>query len=270
MTRRAFAGCWAKLDHAITHINLLRTEIEKAGAPHPDLIPLRRKYEADQRAVVYRIDRVIQIRDEWPLIFGDAIHDLRGALDHLMWQLAIAYLGRTPTQAEAVNIQFPVIKRLKDFPRHRYLRYIRQADIERLKPFQPYKRLNRNQLHPLPKLAALSNTDKHRRLHLLVAVPHIARFTNRPDAFRDCTPTLRASGDRVGAAAEHIVPRRSPHADDVVFRVFVQPTGPSPDVDLDVRLTCFVGTGRLGPVVPLLEGMAKYAAAVLSEFDPPR
>lgn len=74
MTRRAFAGCWAKLDHAVTHINMLRTEIEEAGAPHPDLIPLRRKYEADQGAVVYRIDRVIQIRDDWPL----AVHDLRG------------------------------------------------------------------------------------------------------------------------------------------------------------------------------------------------
>src|ERR1700733_2567887 len=104
MTRRAFAGCWAKLDHAITHINLLRTEIEKASAPYHDLISLRRKYEADQGAVVYHIDRVIQIGDDRPLIFGDAIHDLRGALDHLMWQLAIASLGRTPTRLEARNI----------------------------------------------------------------------------------------------------------------------------------------------------------------------
>jgi hypothetical protein len=269
MTRRAFAGCWAKLDHAVTHINLLRTEIEEAGAPHPDLIPLRRKYEEDQGAVVYRIDRVIQIRDDWPLIFGDAVHDLRGALDHLMWQLAIAYLGRRPTRAEAVNIQFPVIRRLKDFQGNRYLRYVRQADIEHLKPFQPYKRLNRGVLHPLPKLVALSNTDKHRRLHLLVAVPHGATLTYRPEAFRDCVLSPRAlPGGQ--AAVEHIAPRRSPRADDVVFRVFVQPTGPNPDADLNVRLTGFIGTGRLGPVVPMLEGIAQYVAAVLREFDPPR
>jgi hypothetical protein len=72
MTRCAFSGCWAKLDHAVTHIDMLRAEIEKAGAPHPYLIPLRRQYEADLGAVVYRIDRVIQIRDDWPVIFGDA------------------------------------------------------------------------------------------------------------------------------------------------------------------------------------------------------
>jgi hypothetical protein len=270
MTRVAFAGCWAKLGHAIAHINLLRTEIEKAGAPHPDLIPLRREYEADQGAVVYRIDHVIQIRDDWPLIFGDAIHDLRGALDHLMWQLAIAHLGRRPTSAEVRNIQFPVIKRLKDFPGHPFLRHIRQADIERLKPFQPYKRLNRGQLHPLPKLVALSNTDKHRRLHLLVVAPHQATLTYRPETFRDCIPARRALPGDAAVAIEHLAPGRSPHVNDMVFRIFVQPTGPNPDVDLDVRLTCFVGTGRLGPVVPMLEGFARYVAAVLREFDPPR
>ena len=220
--------------------------------------------------MVYQIDRVIQIGDDWPLIFGDAIHDLRGALDHLMWQLAIAYLGRTPTRPEARNIQFPVIKRLKGFPGHPFLRYIRQADIDRLKPFQPYKRLNRGALHPLPKLVALSNTDKHRRLHLLVAVPHQATFTNAPGMFRDCTPVLAATPGGMSAVIEHFAPGRSPHADDVVFRILVQPTGPNPDVDLNVRLTSFVGTGRLGPVVPILEGMAQYVAAVLREFDPPR
>jgi hypothetical protein len=269
MTRHAFAGCWAKLNHAITHINLLGTEIEKAGAPNPDLIPLRRMYEADQGAIVYRIDRVIQVRDDWPLIFGDAIHDLRGALDHLMWQLAIAYLGRKPTRAEARNIQFPEVRKLKDFQGHRFLKCIRQTDIERLKPFQPYKRLQKGALHPLPKLVALSNTDKHRRLHLLVTAPHQATLTNRPDAYRDCTPILRAFPGGMGAAIDHVTPKRNPHVNDMVFRVFVQPTGPNPDVDLDVRLTCFVGTGRLGPVVPMLKGMAQYVAAVIGEFDPP-
>jgi hypothetical protein len=270
MTRRAFAGCWAKLDHAKAHINMLKTEIEKAGAPDHESVPLRREYDPNEGAVSYRIDRVIQIDDHWPLILGDAIHDLRGALDHLMWQLAIVYLGRTPNKAEKNNVQFPVVRRLRDFPTERHLRYARPADIDRLKPFQPYKRLNKGQLHPLPKLVSLSNADKHRRLHLLVVVPHNATFTNRLDACRDCVPDQRLMPDGSYANAHHIVPRRNPQSGDVVLRIFVRPTGPNPDVDFDMRLTSFVGLGKLGPVVPMLEGMAQYVEAVLKAFDPPR
>jgi hypothetical protein len=113
MTRRAFAGCRAKLAHAIEHTNVLKAEIEEAGAPDPTAIPLRRAYEAADGAVVYRIDRMIKIPEHWPLIAGDAIHDLRSALDHLMWQLAIVHLGRMPTAKEAPNIQFRKCEGLK-------------------------------------------------------------------------------------------------------------------------------------------------------------
>jgi hypothetical protein len=188
MTRRAFAGCRAKLAHAIEHINILKAEIDDIGAPDSTSIPLRRAYEAADGAVVYRIDRVIRVPEHWSLIVGDAIHDLRSALDHLMWQLAIIHLGRVPTSREAPHIQFPEVRRSRDFTNHRYLRYTDASDMDRIKPFQPYKRLNRGQLHPLPKLVKLSNVDKHRRIHLLVTVPQNASFTNRPDGFRDCVP----------------------------------------------------------------------------------
>lgn len=270
MTRRAFDGCWAKLAHAIEHINTLRAEIEEAGAPDPTSIPLRRAYEAADEAVVYRIERVIEVSEHWPLIVGDAVHDLRSALDHLMWQLAIVHLGRVPTAREAPNIQFPEVRRLKDFTGHRYLRYINTSDINRIRAFQPYKRLDKGQLHPLPKLVRLSNVDKHRKIHLLVIVPQDASFTNRPDGFRDCVPAPRLAPNGSYVHAYHVVPHRSPRVNDTILRIFVQPTGPNPDVDWDVRLHGFVGIGRLGPVVPMLEGMANYVTAVLYEFDPPR
>jgi len=211
---------------------------------------------------------VIEISEHWPLIVGDAIHDLRSALDHLIWQLATVHLGRVPTNRQAPNIQFPEVRRLKDFTGHRNLRYIDTSDIDRLKPFQPYKRLNRGQLHPLPKLIKLSNVDKHRRIHLLVTVPQSASFTNRPDGFRDCVPVPRLMPDGSYAHAHHMAPRRSPRIDDAILKIFVHPTGPSPDVDWNARLHGFVGIGKLGPAVPMLEGMADYVAAVLNEFDP--
>lgn len=54
-----------------------------------------------------------------------------------------------------------------------------------------------------------------------------------------------------------------------MLRAFVRPTGPNPDVDLEMRLSCFIGIGKLGPVIPMLEGMADYVVAVLQAFDPP-
>lgn len=190
MTRRAFTDCWAKLNHAKAHIELLRAEIEEVGAPAPESIPLRREYDPNERAIIYRIDRVIEVRDSWPLILGDAIHDLRGALDHLMWRLAITYLGRTPSKTEAPRIQFPQVRRLRDFQGHRFLRYVRPEDIDRLKPFQPYKRPSKGNRHPLPKLISLSNTDKHRRLHLLVVAPYQAAFPTYDQCPMARSPTL--------------------------------------------------------------------------------
>lgn len=263
------SGCWAKLDHAKQHIDELRREIEQTDAPNADLIPLSRHYEPNEGAVVYRIDRLMQIRDHWPLIVGDAIHDLRSALDHLMWQLAIASLGRQPNKAEARNIQFPEIRRLKDFNEHRLLKNIQPTDVSKLKAFQPYKRAKRGALHPLPKLVRISNTDKHRKLHLLVMIPQSASFTNRVDAFRDCVPdpTVPGPQGQPTAIIEHIVPRRNPQTGDPVLRIPVRPIGPDPDVELDVRISAYVGIGRLGPVIPMLDAMAQYVSIVLSAFQ---
>ena len=69
------SGCWTKLDHAKQHIHALRHEIERAsGAPDPNSIPipLSRQYEPTEGGVIYSIDRVIQLGDDWPLIVGDA------------------------------------------------------------------------------------------------------------------------------------------------------------------------------------------------------
>ena len=260
------ASAWAKLERAKAHINALRAEIEKAGAPDPELIPLRREYDAKEGTVVTRLDRVIQIRDNWPLLVGDAVHDLRCALDHMMWQLATVYFGRQPTPTEAKQIQYPEVRKLKDITGHRLLKYVQPADIERLKSFQPYRRLRKGELHPLPKLIRLSNVDKHRRLHLLVVVPRSSPLTNRIDAYRDCIPAPRLMPDGGYAHAQLIAPSRNPRAGDVILVAFVRPTGPNPDVEVDLRLLGFVGIGNLGPVVPMLDAMAKYVTGVLNAF----
>jgi len=225
--------------------------------------------------VIYRIDRVIEVREDWPLILGDAIQNFRAALDYLMYQFAIVYLGRVPTVAEAKNIQFPEIRKLKQIPGHRFLQYIRPVDLDQMKLFQPYRRRHRRkklEFHPLPWLIRMSNIDKHRRLHVIVVAPYQASFTNRPDGYRDCVPLIRtdpATGRRHGVTF-HKAPSRPLRANTEILRVFVRPTGPNPDVEVDARLTGWITVGKTGPIIPLLDGFGEYVAAVLNRFQPRR
>lgn len=255
----------AKLDHAEAHINLLWSGIKEICGEDPYAVPLRRQYEADQGAVVYRIDRVVDIPEEWSLVLGDAVHDLRSALDHLMWQLARRRLGRNPTEREAKQIQFPCVKRGKELRANRFLD---SADIQRISRFQPYKRLNKGQLHPLPKIVRLDDRDKHRRLHLLVTIPFQSPFSIGDEAYRDCVPAPRVlPGQTVPVHGSWVAPSRNPKPDDVAFAIWVTPTGPKPDVDLDMSLVAHISVGRLGPVVPVLDGFAQYVANVLDGFS---
>ncbi len=267
--RVSLDGCWAKLDRAKGHVEELRAKIEQEAVKNSGLISLQHEYDPNDRAVIYRINRVVQIHEHWPLIFGDAVHNLRCALDHLMWQLAVLHLGRQPTRAQAKQIQFPLVSRAKDFTRaNLFLRHIRNADIDHLKPFQPYKRRKKGEMHPLLKLVSLSNVDKHRKLHLLVVVPQSASFTNRPDAYRDCAPNPRLMPDGSIAHALLLPPRRPPRPGDVILRTFVHPLGPNPDVEFDTSFIGHVATGKLGPILPMLDAMARYVASVLRAFEP--
>ena len=99
------------------------------------------------------------------LILGDALHNLRSALDYLAWQLVLAN-GRTPTE----HTQFPIYdNRLTKKGKPRSVDVDGGIDgqaltlIERL---QPYHRVNDPARHPLSILRHLSNVDKHRTLHM--------------------------------------------------------------------------------------------------------
>src|SRR5205085_7802942 len=128
----------------------------QTAAPNADLIAVGQKYDAVNREIVCYIEQIVEIDKEWPLLTGDAVHNFRSALDHLMWQLARIYLGRSPTEKQAKNIQFPEVRRVKDLTGNRFLTYVRPVDLGILKRYQPYKRLQKGRLHPLPKLIRLS------------------------------------------------------------------------------------------------------------------
>lgn len=112
-------------------------------------------------------ERPIPMR--WSLLLGDAVHNLRSALDHLVYQLALLQQDPLPAGIERSGA-FPVCVTEKDFQKqsHRLagIDCKAQKQIKALQPFNAPK----PQKHPLHWLALLDNIDKHRRLNVVATV----------------------------------------------------------------------------------------------------
>jgi hypothetical protein len=98
------------------------------------------------------------------LLIGDALHNLRSALDYLIWQLA---------EAPSKKNQFPICDtpRLFEEQRERHLSTVPKRHWAKIESYQPYKGIDRL---GLAMLAKLNDVDKH---HLLLpgAIKYAAR-----------------------------------------------------------------------------------------------
>jgi hypothetical protein len=96
------------------------------------------------------------ISPEIPLLIGDAVHNLRSALDHLAWQLVIRN-GKVPDRT-----QFPLYSDRKKFngrPKS-VTEGMSTTDIQQIESMQPYQA----GYEALGILSELNNFDKHRLL----------------------------------------------------------------------------------------------------------
>lgn len=157
-------GPLLKLARAERHIDELRREIKAfmAREPHPHGFRVEFEVAADQTReyVVYAIIRS-DPPFEWALIVGDAINNIRAALDHLVWTITPVKVRREFRN----KIEFPIYTCRKAFVKHA------APKLEGLSPkhralienVQPYHGADPH-IEPLEVLRRLSNTDKHRLL----------------------------------------------------------------------------------------------------------
>ncbi len=103
------------------------------------------------------------------ILMGDALHNMRGCLDHLALALAEANLGERPPAKVEEGSQFPIYSDSGRWGEGRMRRVgsvsaEARTIIERL---QPYKAGEQWESHPLWILRQLSDFDKHRRLPIV-------------------------------------------------------------------------------------------------------
>jgi hypothetical protein len=116
-------------------------------------------------------------------------------------------------------------------------------------------------------LSELSNTDKHRRLHLTY-IGHKTGEISIPnfDVFRDCR--LR-SGMGEDALLQDILLTNpgEPRPNQEIVRLYVTPAGPNPEVDIYPRYTGDIVFEKGWPMVETLEAMYGQIALLLNAFD---
>jgi hypothetical protein len=102
---------------------------------------------------------------EWPIIVGEIVHNLRSALDHLVWELVIVETGKSPVTNKT---GFPVFVDQDGFNGRGKDPFLKGVGIEPMafiETTQPFATGERKD-SPLWHLHELSNWDKHRSIYV--------------------------------------------------------------------------------------------------------
>jgi hypothetical protein len=171
VARSLFAGAVVRLERGSEHLADIKLRLDRLRQSNPD-----RVVDEGDPDIVY----IAQLRpphDRYPMlpvsdvlmisvVIGELIHNLRAALDYLIYGLAWIDSKRFHKMT-----QFPIYSCEDDFTRDGLtkLKGLSDEHIARIKELQPY-----NGCHWTRTLARLSNRDKHRELIKMFPVNNFA------------------------------------------------------------------------------------------------
>jgi hypothetical protein len=258
--RPSLRGCDAKVERAREHLKTLYKEIDAFIESEPHEIVS--EFDAETLTRIVRL-RVLREPDEtaWAVLLGDFLHNLRSALDHLVWQLVLLN-GAEP----GAHNQFPISSRRDTYWRakkdgapsvrdHR-LRGVAEAHRRVIDEVQPYRRGADAQKDPLAILRQLSNVDKHQVLHAAL----IAVVEPNPDAFA-------AEGDERGVAEFEF--NSGPLEDGAeVLRIRVRSDNPNAHVHVKAPISMGIGFGEQAVNAHVLPNLLGQVGLIVNTLRP--
>lgn len=254
-------GPRAKLIRGLEHVAALKAEyLSTFGADGPVRVGVEQHYDPDAQAWVVTLHDVPEPSARLGLIAGDAVHNFRAALDHLILVLAILDSGVEP---KGGRTQFPITSSRAAFNEKglqtRLLEGVAPhhvAVIERHQPFHAAED-DPGALHPLSVLNDLDNDDKHRTIQpAFVAAEDFGMRV--PSRGENCESTGAMSGT---------TPLGGPlQSGTEVLRLPLRITGPDPKMDVQCRASLKLVLRNGLPLIEALEVIAGYVAEVLQEF----
>ena len=142
------------------------------------------------------------VHPDLPLAISDAVHNLRAALDYLVYELALKDSGQPqdgtqfPIEPEKFGISADGNKFGFDVVAPRFLRGLSPAHRDAIEKFQPYNGADWAQT-----LKDISNPDKHRQLIPISVDTILGVWVHGPDVEGKKLP----SGDTIKADPTHTV-----------------------------------------------------------------
>jgi len=196
-----FASCWLKLGRAQEHADTFYRELKTWVDSDPYVIGKKVNADGSRHSNFIENIKVNPSLDRWACIIGDCIHNLRSALDHFIYAVAIRESGQDPPPSER-TLQFPIADSPEKYGGQLWhikpLSLSVRAGIERLQPY--------NRRHPsLPPLLGLlrdlDDLDKHRLLNVVTSQVGEGKFsfTNLPPGTGRPVVDYRREGLELGA-----------------------------------------------------------------------
>lgn len=196
-----------RLDRAKAHRDALNAVIDGlAWGQHPPLHVIT--YDWDDNRII-DVEWTHGPEHHWGTIVGDCLHNLRCALDHIVWELSDGPNGNAPRASE-----FPIFDDRDKFLKRRPngkpdtfsgLRKIEGVDDTNartaIRGLQPFQRSDTAR-HPLWVLHELNNIDKHRALPIITSYAHIELWRRGIHDLPDLPPGWRQA--RATSSPEYV------------------------------------------------------------------
>ena len=283
MYQVSFNGCWAKVNRAKQHRDALERYISKIFSIKANRPTLGAKFDTESGDHIVYINHVPDLGpflENVALFVGDVTHNLRCALDHLAFQLALYHQGGSLTPQQERAVQFPITDNAKEFRKQskRYLKNISPEHEKIIEGLQPYHGLagrpdswSGPYIHQLDLLNKLSNTDKHRMLTPILTVPWSSEFFS--PAGDDTLSMIINQG--LNQHVESLMSGQSPHLGGdrlEVGTIILRTTIPGRILEQEVNMAGYVtpmihlADGR--PLIPTLDRLVAFVVYVLRQFEP--
>ena len=158
----------AKLARSQEHAQAVKNEVQSWFDRHPYSVTKDTNADCTRYSLFLRVNEPPTLQ-RWTLIIGDCIHNLRCALDYLVYAVAVFEAKCEPPPFERA-LAFPITDSRKDFEdavARKSLGSISDPVIAVFESLQPYNRPHPT-LPPLLKiLRSFNNADKHRLIKLV-------------------------------------------------------------------------------------------------------
>jgi hypothetical protein len=170
-----------KLARASHHLDSLETKVREWRERNTHRYVSHFDRESGKQFVYLQFTEPIPV--EFRVIIGDCLHNLRSALDSLVYELALKYIGIDPLPDDRARLlEFPIFgkRAMKDWECRNKIGCIHPDAQAIIKGLQPHNRGDEYASDALWKLHKLNNMDKHRAPHITQVA--ISTWVDFPDA----------------------------------------------------------------------------------------